>query len=313
VTRNGFSVEAAGVIGKGQFMQLLRFGRTPFRFLSVALGFLCGAGTAAADPAMWVVKDADSTVYLLGTIHVMKPGVNWRSEKLDAALEGSSEYWMEADLQDDPAIVQTYALNFGMDSRKPLAGAVGEANFEKFLALAKRYDIPTRDLHQMRPWLATMVLTRAQMIGVGYDPELGVDQTLQKESRAAGKAIKPFETAAEQLGYLADMPDKVAAEMLIQTLNEVDEGEKMVDALQAAWLSGDVKQLQQISIDRMRKETPEVFDALILRRNNNWVKRIETLLKGSGTQFIAVGAGHLVGSDSLPDQLAKLGYKVQRY
>jgi uncharacterized protein YbaP (TraB family) len=294
-------------------MQLLRSGRSAFRYLSIALGVLCGAGAAAAEPAMWVVKDADSTVYLLGTIHVMKPGVKWRSEKLDAALKSSSEYWMEADLQADPAIVQTYALNFGMDSRTPLASSLGEANFEKLVELAKRYNIPTRDLHQMRPWLASMVLAHAQMTSVGFDPELGVDRTLQKESMAAGKAIKPFETASEQLGYLAEMPDKVAAKMLVQTLNEVDAGEEIVDALQTAWLAGDVKQLQEIGPDRMRKEAPEVFDAMLKRRNDNWVKQIETLMKGSGTQFIAVGAAHLLGKDSLPDQLAKLGYKVQRY
>jgi hypothetical protein len=287
--------------------------RAALRTLSVTLGFLCGAGAASADPAMWVVKDADSTVYLLGTIHVMKPGVNWRSDKLEAALKSSSEYWMEADLQDDPAIIQTYAMNFGMDSQKSLASSVGEKNFEKFVALAERYKIPTRDLHMMRPWLATMVLTRAQIMGVGYDPALGVDQTLQKESIAAGKTIKPFETASEQLGYLADMPDKVAAEMLIQTLGEVAEGDKIIDELQTAWLAGDVKKLQRISADRMRKEAPEVFDAIVLRRNNNWVKQIEALMKGSGTQFIAVGAAHLVGKDSLPDQLGRLGYKVQRY
>ncbi|GAB2176274.1 TraB/GumN family protein [Dongia sp. agr-C8] len=294
-------------------MQFSRFGRSAYRYLCAGLGLVCGAGAATAEPAMWVVKDADSTVYLLGTIHVMKPGVNWRSEKLDAALKSSSEYWMEIDLQADPAVVQTYLLNFGMDSRKPLANAVGEANFEKLVALAERYDIPTRDLHQMRPWLASMVLTQAQVASIGYDPALGIDQTLQREAVAAGKAVRPFETASEQLGYLAEMPDRIAAEMLVQTLNEVGEGENVIDALQAAWLAGDVKQLERISTDRMRQEAPELFDAMILQRNNNWVKQIEVMMTGSGTQFIAVGAGHLVGKDSLPDQLARRGYKVQRY
>jgi uncharacterized protein YbaP (TraB family) len=288
-----------------------RFRRAAFRFLSLAVGLACGARIAAADPAMWVVKDADSTVYLLGTIHVLKPGVNWRSEKLDAALRSSSEFWMET--TEDPAVAQTYAMNFGTDSQKPLASSVGEANFEKFVELAKRYDIPTRDLHQLRPWFASIVLSGAQMVSLGYDPELGVDLILQKEAVAAGKSIRQLETAAQQLGYLAAMPDKIAAEMLVQTLNEVAGGEELIDALQAAWLAGDVKQLQQISIDRARKETPEFFDAMILKRNNNWVKQIDILMQGSGTQFIAVGAAHLVGKDGLPDQLARLGYKVQRY
>ena len=283
------------------------------RALSVMLGVLCGAGTAAADPAMWVVKDADSTVYLLGTIHVLKPGVHWRSEKLDAALKSSDEYWMEADIEADPAIAQTYAMNFGMDSRRSLASTVGEANFAKFIELAKGYDIPTEQLHQMRPWLASMLLARAQVLSTGYDPELGVDRTLEREAMTAGKPIKPFETASEQLGYLAEMPDQIAAEMLIQTLDEVEEGVEIVDELQAAWLAGDVKQLQRIGPDKMRKEAPELFDAILVRRNTTWVKQIDAMLKGSGTQFIAVGAAHLVGKDSVPDQLGKLGYKVQRY
>jgi uncharacterized protein YbaP (TraB family) len=287
--------------------------RSLSRNIALGVGLLCGAGAAAADPAMWVVKDADSTVYLLGTIHVLKPGVNWRSEKLDAALKSSDEFWMEADIEADPAIAQTYAMNFGMDSRKSLASAVGEANYAKLLEVAKRYDIPTDRLHQMRPWLATMVLTRAQVLSVGYDPELGVDRTLEKEAMAAGKPIKPFETASQQLGFLADMPDKVAAEMLVQTLNEVEGGIEIVDTLEAAWLAGDVKQLQRLGPDKMRKEAPELFDALLLRRNTKWVKQIDTMLKGSGTQFIAVGAAHLLGKDSVPEQLGKLGYKVQRY
>lgn len=283
------------------------------RALSVTFGVLCGAGAASADPAMWVVKDADSTVYLLGTIHVMKPGVNWRSEKLDTALKSSDEYWMEADIDADPAIAQTYVLNFGMDSRGNLASTVGEANYAKLVDLAKHYEIPTDQLQQMRPWLATMIVARAQVVGIGYDPELGVDRTLEREAMKAGKPIKPFETAAEQLGHLADMPDKVAAEMLIQTLDEVEEGAAFVEELQAAWLAGDVKKLQRIGPDKMRKEAPELFDAILVQRNTNWVKQIDTMMKGSGTQFIAVGAAHLVGKDSVPEQLGKLGYKVVRY
>jgi uncharacterized protein YbaP (TraB family) len=283
-----------------------------FSKIAVGIGLLFGLGAQAqADPAMWVVKDADSTVYLLGTFHLLKPGVKWRSEKLDAALKSSSEFWMETDA--DPAVVQTYAMNFGMDSRKELASSVGAENFEKFVTLAKNHNIPTRDLHQMRPWFATILLTQAQMASIGYDPALGVDRTLQDESIAAGKTIKPLESASEQLGYLADMPDNIAGDMFVQTLQEVGEGEKIIEAMQTAWLTGNVKQLQKIGPDRMREGAPELFDAIIKRRNDNWVKQIETLMQGSGTQFIAVGAAHLVGKDSLPDQLAKRGYKVQRY
>jgi uncharacterized protein len=284
------------------------------RNIAVGIGLLCGWGAqAGAEPAMWVVKDADSTVYLLGTMHMVKPGTNWRSEKLDAALKSSDEYWMEADLEADPAIVQTYALNFGMDSRKSLAGSIGEENFAKFKALAEEHHIPTRDLHQMRPWLASIVLTQAVMKGIGYNPELGVDRTLQKEAIAAGKSVRAFETASQQIGFIADLPDQVGAKMLMQTLEQVDDGAQLLGEMESAWLTGDVEKLQGIANVRMRKEAPELYDALLVRRNTDWVKQIDTMLKGSGTQFIAVGAGHLLGEDSVPAQLGKLGYKVERY
>ena len=297
-------------------MNLFRPVRGILGALSVALGFFSGAGaptSASADPAMWVVKDADSTVYLLGTIHILKPGVVWRSEKLDAALKSADEYWMEADIEADPAIAQTYVLNFGMDSRHPLSGTLGEANYAKLLDVATRYQMPTDKLAHMRPWLVTLMLSQAQMTSVGYDPKLGVDRTLEHTAMADGKPIKAFETASQQLGFLSDMPDRISAEMLVQTLNELDKGIEVVDALEAAWLAGDVKRLQKIGPDLMRKDAPELFDAMILRRNANWVKQIDSLLKGSGTQFIAVGAAHLLGRDSVPEQLKDLGYKVERY
>jgi uncharacterized protein YbaP (TraB family) len=294
-------------------MRFPRVIRAAIRTLSVALGFACGTSVAQAEPAMWVVKDADSTVYLLGTIHVMKPGVRWRSEKLDAALASSDEYWMEADVEGDLAIAQTYVLNFGTDSRHTLESRVGEANYAKLLEVAARYDLPTDQPQQMRPWLATMALSRAQVMSVGYDPELGVDRTLEREAVKAGKPVKGFETASEQLGFLSGMPDKVAAEMLIQTLNELDEGVEAIEALESAWLAGDTKRLQHLGPDRMREAAPELYDALIVQRNTNWAKRIDALLKGPGTQFIAVGAAHLLGRDSVQAKLGQLGYKVQRF
>ena len=285
------------------------------RALAVVLGFLwpIAGQAAAADPAMWVVKDADSTVYLLGTIHLLKPGVNWRSEKLEAALKASDEFWMEVDIEEDPAIAQTYALNFGMDARHPLPDTLGEKNYAKLLSVAERFQIPTTHLPEMRPWLATMVLSRAQIMSVGYDPELGVDRTLEREAMAAGKPVKGFETAAQQLGFLSGLPDKIAAEMLIQTLDELEEGVAAVDTLSAAWLAGNVKQLQKEGPDKMRQSAPALYDAMLVQRNANWMKQIDAMLKGSGTQFIAVGAAHLVGSDGLPEQLRQRGYKVERY
>ena len=293
-------------------MNLYRPIRAVLGMLSLTLAVFCGA-RAEADPAMWVVKDADSTVYLLGTIHVLKPGTEWRSGKLDTALKSSDEYWMEADIVQDLAVAQTYALNFGTDTRHALAEKIGEKNYARLVEIAERYKIPTTQLPQVRPWLATLTLMRAQMMSIGYDPALGVDQTLEKEAMAEGKPVRTFETASQQLGFFANMPEKAASEMLIQTMDELDQGGELVDGMAAAWLAGDVKALQKLATERMRQEAPLLYDLILVQRNTNWVKQIDAMLKGSGTQFIAVGAAHLIGPDSVQEKLRKLGYKVERY
>ena len=277
--------------------------------------FLSGLATlpAEADPAMWVVKDPDSTIYLLGTIHVMKPDADWRTPKLEEALKASAEYWMEADISEDAAIAQTYILNFGFDHEHPLAEKLKAADYAKLIAVAKSFDLPADKFADMRPWFADMALTQAQVKSLGYDPEQGVDITLEREAKAAGKPVKTFETATEQLGFISGLPEKAAAEMLVQDINNLDKGNKQVDAMMAAWQAGDVKALQKVGFNDVRTDAPGYYEIMIVKRNKAWVKTIESMLQGSGTAFIAVGCGHLIGPDSVPAQLKAAGYRVERY
>ena len=287
-----------------------------FRALLAALLGLAPLGIEAhaahSDPAMWVVRDADSTVYLLGTIHVMKPETDWRSAKIEAALKSSGEYWMEANV-DDPAVIQTYVLNFGYDRQHPLAEKLKPADYKQLVAVAQRYRLSADRLANMRPWLATMALSQAQIMNLGYDPGQGADVTLQHEAEADGKPIKTFETASEQLGFISGLPEDFAAEMLVSTVKELDRGSQQIDALETAWRKGDAKAIEKIGFADMRKEAPGFYEGFIVKRNTAWVKTIETMMQGSGTAFVAVGAGHLVGPDSVPAKLQADGFKVERY
>jgi uncharacterized protein YbaP (TraB family) len=286
--------------------------------LLAALFLVLGLPAAAlADPAMWVVKQKDSTVYLLGTVHALKPGVDWRSPKLEEAFKASGEYWMEADIQEDPAIAGTYVLNFGTDSRHPLSEKLSADDYALFLKLVGERGLSEDRVRFVRPWFASLLLTGQMFDHQGYDPMNGVDRALETDAKEAGKTVKTFETSAEQLGFLAHLPPKVELGMLTQTLQELRSGAGSggvgLDALSAAWLAGDTKGLGSAGFQELHKESPEVFDALITRRNANWVPKIAELLKTPGTYFIAVGAGHLIGKGGVPELLKAKGYKVERY
>jgi uncharacterized protein YbaP (TraB family) len=297
------------------------------RVLLAALLLLGLATAALADPAMWVVRSKDSTVYLLGTIHVLKPGVHWRSDKLTAAFRASSEYWMEADLDTNPAIAVTYALNFGMDSEHPLSEKLDGKDYALFVKLVTARGLREGQVRFARPWFASLLLTESAFSADGYDPMLGVDRSLEDDARQAGKPVMGLETTDEHMGVLAHLPPKVELSMLVDMLHEIGAAEpapptqtdaaapalSSLDALEAAWLAGDLKGLNAAGFEEMTRSSPEFFDALITRRNANWVPRISKLLSTPGTYFVAVGAGHLIGPKGVPELLKAKGYEVERY
>jgi uncharacterized protein YbaP (TraB family) len=295
-------------------------------FLAVLLLLACRAA-ALADPAMWVVKGKDSTVYLLGTIHVLKPGVKWRSDKLTAAFQASRQYWMEADIDTNPAIAATYALNFGMDTEHALSEKLDAKDYALFVKLVTARGLREGQVRFARPWFASLLLTESAFSADGYDPMLGVDRSLEDDARQAGKPVMGLETTDEHMGVLAHLPPKVELSMLVDMLHEIGAAEENtpsetngaapapspLDALEAAWLAGDLKGLNAAGFQEMTRSSPEFFDALITKRNANWVPKISELLDTPGTYFVAVGAGHLIGPKGVPELLKAKGYKVERY
>lgn len=275
----------------------------------LALGF---AGTALAEPALWKIQDADSTIYLFGTIHVLKPSTVWRSPRIDKALKDSGDLTLEIVGADDPAVMQPLVMKYGLDPNQPLSGKIDAAAFQKASALAQAGGVSPQLLNAMRPWLAAVQLSLIPVIKAGYDPKSGVEPILAAEVKAAGKPEGTFETPEQQIRFFADLPVKTEVEFLSSTLDEADEGVGKIDKMVAAWAAGDTAELETEFVTEMKGQYPELYDLLITKRNQNWAGQLKTKLAGKGVSFVAVGSGHLVGPDSVQVQLAKLGVKAER-
>lgn len=275
----------------------------------LALGF---SGSALAEPALWAIKDQDSTIYLFGTIHVLKPDTKWRSPRIDKALADSGDLTLEIVGADDPAVMQPLILKYGLDPAHPLSSKLTPETFQHASALAKDSGVPPQALNMMRPWLAAVSLSLAPVIKAGYDPRSGVEQVLIKEVAAAGKPENAFEVPEQQIRFFADLPPKTEAEFLSATLDDVDEGVGKIDKMVGAWAAGDTKALEAEFISEMKGDYPELYQLLIVKRNEDWARQLKTKLAGSSVSFVAVGSGHLVGPDSVQVQLAKLGIKAER-
>ena len=280
----------------------------------LAAGFaaLALAGPAAAEPALWAVKDADSTIYLFGTVHYLRPGTAWNTPKINAAVASASELILELPDERDPAVMNVLIRNLGFDPARRLSDRIPAKDRPRLAAAAKALGLQPQALEAMRPWMAAMMLSILPATKAGYAPESGVEQVLTGQAKALGAPIRGLETYEQQLRFLADLPEPVQVELLSATLDDIDDAVRQLDAIVAAWAAGDVAALDREFGEEMRRDYPEAYEVIIAARNRAWAAAIEKRLAGSGVSFIAVGAGHLVGPDSVQAELQKRGIAAER-
>jgi uncharacterized protein YbaP (TraB family) len=270
-----------------------------------------GASPVLAEPALWAIKDKDSTIYLFGTVHVLKPTTQWRSPRIAKAFQDADDVVMEIEQPEDAATTRALMLKYGVDPAAPLSTKLKPESYAKLQAAAQGMGFPPQALEPMRPWLAALTVSLTPLLRAGYDPESGVEKLLSAQAKAAGKPISAFETMEQQVRFFADMTPVQETQLLESTLDEIDDGPAKIDALVAAWAAGDQAELKRQMVDEMQSDYPDVYKLLLVDRNKDWARQLKTKLAGSGVSFVAVGAGHLAGPDSLQVQLKALGIKAK--
>ncbi|WP_294391653.1 TraB/GumN family protein [uncultured Sphingomonas sp.] len=283
------------------------------RRLLLALAFL-SATPAFARPALWKLADADTTIWLFGTIHVLPEGHRWRDPALDRAVSGSETLLLEAVLDQNPAEVGRLLMTMGRDERLPkLVDRVPAAKRARLGALVKASGFQPDMLDGMKSWAAAFVLTGAALRDMGDEVSAGagIEPQLTRQFRGAGKPVQGLETAAQQLGYFDALPDAAQRAFLVATLDDPAKTRTDFRDLVAAWTSGDAKAIERAFSDDP-EFTPALRDLLIRRRDQAWADALAKRLQQPGTVFMAVGAGHLVGPDSVQHMLAARGLKAVR-
>ena len=282
--------------------------------VSAACASLQRAPARASDgPALWVVRDADSTIYLFGTVHVMKPAAQWRTPRIAAALAASDELVLEIVEVDQPDALMPAIQRYGLDLKTRLSSKLTPAENARLAAAARSMNLDPAGFEPMRPWLAGLQLVVGALTRAGYDPSAGVDRLLKAEALAAGKRVTALETVEQQLGFFGSLPPEVELTLLRESLDDFDQAAGVFDPLAEGWLRGDLRTLERYMVRDWKDDAPVLYRVLLVQRNETWARQIEEKLKGSGTSFVAVGAGHLVGPDSLQAQLRRRGIESARH
>jgi uncharacterized protein len=272
------------------------------------------ARQATSGPALYVARDADSAIYLYGTIHLRRDGEPWGSPDVEAALARSEEIWTELEISPEAeAQTQQLAMQSGIaPAGRPLSSWLTPDENQRLAATAQRFGLQAQQLEPLQPWFAALTLTVLPMMQAGYNPQAGVDRAIDAFGDANGKRMRAFETPQQQIGFFANLSPELQRQMLVEAIDEADRGAEMLDQMSAAWERGDVSALETLLNEQMRDEYPEVYAVLITQRNQAWVATLVQELGGSGVDFVGVGAAHLVGPDGLVAQLRARGVTVER-
>ena len=258
----------------------------------------CGKPTIEARPAMWRVSDGDTTIYLLGSIHLLPPNINWRTPLIDRAIATSDTLVLESS-PDESVDFQAAARGVNL---KPARDRVSPGKRPILEAMIERAGIARETLDGYKDWALATTLATGDAIAAGATAGDSVEAKLWSEFKSGGKTRLAFYRAKEQLDQLDTLPETDQRKMLENTLS----GKENYGETFRAWMNGDIASLEKTAA------CSPLEGKLVGQPNNHWAQWITARMKKPGTVLVAVGLGHMAGPYALPKLLAARGLKVQR-
>ncbi|MEE2878714.1 MAG: TraB/GumN family protein [Pseudomonadota bacterium] len=270
--------------------------------------------TGAGSPALWTMSDEDTTIHLFGTVHILRPEMDWRTDEINSACESADKLVLEVDMNSEAgqqAVMRDFIQRGLYGDGRTLSSQLSESDLEVLQAALEPLGLPLAAIDPMEPWMVAVNLSVMQLQQEGFDPESGVEQVLVAEAEADGKTFGFLETASIQANIFDTLAEDVQKTFLYETALTLDDSTVMLDQVVEEWEDGDVQGLGVLVANPDTGGGEGIYDALFVERNQNWVPQIEAMLDEPGTVFVAVGAGHLAGPDSVITMLRDKGYDIE--
>lgn len=273
------------------------------------------ASEGPGEPALWKLSDEDSDVYIFGTVHLLRSETEWETDAITSAFNNSDRFYMEADIL-SPTAQQTMVKMIKEKGVLPAGESiydfmdVGDAyNFKRAL---EKIDFDPKALDNLQPWYAGLSISQHQMITGGYNPLAGVEIVLIGRANSQNKTFGYFETLEDQMDVLSGGDFDEQLEGLIAMTDMLDQGTDGLDLLVDEWADGDVNGLGAIIAVPEMMGSEDMYDRLLTDRNRKWIPQIIDILDEPGSSFVAVGAAHLAGKDSVILMLEEEGFTAER-
>lgn len=267
-------------------------------------------------PLLWKVSDADNSVYLLGSFHLLKTDDYPLPVEVDRAFDDSKSVLFEVDpaAMTSPDTVAKMQQYMAYEDGKSLSTVLPKATLEKLTTLVSASGSSMQALEHSEPWAVSLGLVLGITQAMGFRPELGLDRKLMERAGEAGKPATGLETVEDQMKAMDSVPYVEQAQGMDEFLTDPQKAIRQMNDMHTWWRTGDVAKLDTEMRAEMARKTPESYRLLDVERNRAWMPQVEKRLTESKADntLVVVGALHLLGSDGLVEQLKAKGYTVER-
>jgi uncharacterized protein len=282
-----------------------------WRLLGLALSCVALSATVRADAALhalWELHGKHNTVYILGSIHVLRPSDYPLAPAVLNAYSNAKSIFMEVNLQEiDSQRMQIELLaSARLPEGKTLPSIMGKQRYERAGALAREVGVDLSIFDAFAPWFVAEAISQLQLQQLGFQPQSGVEMFFLEHARSDGKPVAGLETVHDQIALFDALSMDEQADYLVSSLEEAHDLPKEVDAMVHAWQRGDTLWFA----DQLKSELgrdPVLYQNVLVARNRKWVPKIEALLNDDKNYLVIVGTGHLVGRGSVIELLEKDG------
>lgn len=279
----------------------------------IVLSALSLCTQAFAQSSVWVATKDSQSVYLGGTVHLLRPSDYPLPAQFETAYEASQQLYFETDIAglSDMSVQARLLDELTYKGDESLSTVLDESTYQALSNHLGTIGMPIQMLEKFKPGLLVSTLQVFEFQKLGFTPQ-GVDAYFNTRAIGDAKPLGELEPIDAQIGYIAEMGIGNESEFIRLSLEDLDEMDTSMNQMIDAWRNGDDELLDALFVADMKEGHPELYDSLLVQRNLNWMPIIESMFVDSDTEFVLVGAAHLVGEDGLLSMLRRKGYEVRQ-
>ena len=285
-------------------------------YLKIALFFtlLLLTTTSQAETSIWTISKGGNTHYIGGTFHLLKETDYPLPKEFNQVYKQVNQLVFETDVTqlDKPQFQQQFLRAMRLPPGKILADKLSPKAYAALIRYAAKNNIDTGRLQQLRPQMVSLIISVEELKTLGLNAS-GVDSHMANKAIQDSKTLHFLETLEQQINYIATISEGNESALILQTLEDLEKLPEELDKMINAWRTGDQQALFEYGIQPMKQDYPEVYQSLLVERNNEWLPKIEEFINQKNSTFILVGALHLIGEDGVLQTLKRKGYRIDKF